>query len=225
MTTITIEQAYEKGWIAASKWAKRDDLVADIGSQAYVNERNLALAAPATAPELVGWPSPISIAALAKEVWGNPIPKEAYVFANLLKTALRTAFAAPATAPDTSESVVWKATSISGDTAHFGARSAAKAWARSGTVEAVPLRNLRLVPKPDAPCKTCESLARAVMMDQVSNDYAPSWHDAPTVPGLWVCREATTGNMQAFVVTDPDALNRNLDIDGRWYGPILEDKQ
>lgn len=34
MTTITIEQAYEKGWIAAAKWAKRDDLVADIGSQA-----------------------------------------------------------------------------------------------------------------------------------------------------------------------------------------------
>lgn len=53
---------------------------------------------------------------------------------------------------------------------------------------------------------------------------APVWHDAPTVPGLWVCREATTGNMQAFVVTDPDALNRNLGLEGRWCGPLPEDK-
>lgn len=51
MTTITIEQAYEKGWIAAAKWASRDDLIADIGSAAYTNDRDSALAAPATAPE------------------------------------------------------------------------------------------------------------------------------------------------------------------------------
>jgi len=55
MTTITIEQAYEKGWIAAAKWASRDDLVADIGSTAYMNDRDAALAAPATAPEQPAW--------------------------------------------------------------------------------------------------------------------------------------------------------------------------
>lgn len=42
--------------------------------------------------------------------------------------------------------VVYKATNITGDTAHFGERSAAVAWAKSGTVEAVPLKHLRLVP-------------------------------------------------------------------------------
>ena len=49
-------------------------------------------------------------------------------------------------ADDYTPSMVWKATSITGDTAHFGERSAAKAWARSGTVEPVPLKHLRLVP-------------------------------------------------------------------------------
>lgn len=51
----------------------------------------------------------------------------------------------------------------------------------------------------------------------------PSWHDAPNAPGLWVCRQAYTGNMQAFEVTDPDALNRTLGIEGRWFGPVPPD--
>lgn len=53
MTTITVEQAYEKGWIAAARWTNRDDLIADIGSAAYTNDRDSALSAPATAPEPV----------------------------------------------------------------------------------------------------------------------------------------------------------------------------
>jgi len=54
---------------------------------------------------------------------------------------------------------------------------------------------------------------------------APAWHYAPTVPGLWMCQQAYTGNMQAFEVTDPVALAMNLEIEGRWYGPIpMEDQ-
>lgn len=53
----------------------------------------------------------------------------------------------------------------------------------------------------------------------------PSWQDAPTVPGLWVCRQAITDNVQAYEVTDQMALNRNLKLKGQWYGPIPEDKQ
>ena len=52
----------------------------------------------------------------------------------------------------------------------------------------------------------------------------PAWHDAPTVPGLWVCRQAITDNVQAYEVTDQMALNRNLKLKGQWYGPIPEDK-
>jgi hypothetical protein len=54
---------------------------------------------------------------------------------------------------------------------------------------------------------------------------APAWHDAPTVPGLWVCRQAITDNVQAYEVTDQMALNRNLKLKGQWYGPIPEDRQ
>lgn len=39
-----LKKAYELGWIQASKWAKREDLIADIGSPAYVLEARAALA-------------------------------------------------------------------------------------------------------------------------------------------------------------------------------------
>jgi len=52
----------------------------------------------------------------------------------------------------------------------------------------------------------------------------PTWHDAPTCAGLWVCRQAITDNVQAYEVTDQMALNRNLKLKGQWYGPIPEDK-
>ena len=58
-----------------------------------------------------------------------------------------------------------------------------------------------------------------------STGQIPAWHDAPTVPGLWVCRQAITDNVQAYEVTDQMALNRNLKLKGQWYGPIPEDRQ
>lgn len=39
-----LKKAYELGWIQASKRAKREDLIADIGSPAYVLEAEAALA-------------------------------------------------------------------------------------------------------------------------------------------------------------------------------------
>ncbi len=64
---------------------------------------------------------------------------------------------------DDTPGVVWKATSLTGDTAHFGVRSAAKAWARSGSVEPVPVKHLRLVPPgtdcgPD--CRQCGMMCK-----------------------------------------------------------------
>ncbi len=40
-----LKKAYELGWIQASKWAEREDLIDDIGSPAYVREADAALAA------------------------------------------------------------------------------------------------------------------------------------------------------------------------------------
>lgn len=37
------EKAYEKGWISASTWANRGDLVSDIGSTAYLKDMNAAM--------------------------------------------------------------------------------------------------------------------------------------------------------------------------------------
>ena len=78
------------------------------------------------------------------------------------------------TAGDDTPGVVWKATSLTGDTAHFGERSAAKAWARSGTVEPVPLKHLRLVPLgtdcgPD--CRQCGMTCRRAR--QIDEQFAP----------------------------------------------------
>lgn len=36
--------AYEQGWASAARWANRDDLLADIGSKAYVDDREKGLA-------------------------------------------------------------------------------------------------------------------------------------------------------------------------------------
>ncbi len=53
---------------------------------------------------------------------------------------------------------------------------------------------------------------------------APQWHDAPTVPGVWICDEGdicytwTAHNIEILDQFDPgDGL--------RWYGPIPEDRQ
>ena len=39
-----LKKAYELGWIQASKWAEREDLIDDIGSPTYVREADAALA-------------------------------------------------------------------------------------------------------------------------------------------------------------------------------------
>lgn len=39
-----LKKAYELGWIQASKWAEREDLIADIGSPAYTKDADDALA-------------------------------------------------------------------------------------------------------------------------------------------------------------------------------------
>ena len=39
----TLEAAYAAGWCAAANWADREDLTADIGSEAYADERNMRL--------------------------------------------------------------------------------------------------------------------------------------------------------------------------------------
>ena len=77
---------------------------------------------------------------------------------------LRQAIAQP---EQESVACVYKATNHYGETAHFGVRSAAKAWAKNGTVKAVPIKNLKLVQKP---CLSCESLARTVMLDQTYHE-------------------------------------------------------
>ena len=44
----------------------------------------------------------------------------------------------------TDNTFVYKATSKAGDTCHFGVESAAKAWAKGGTVEAIKVREFKL---------------------------------------------------------------------------------
>lgn len=41
--TQELDKAYEAGWVEAACWAKRDDLVADIGSPAYIADREAHL--------------------------------------------------------------------------------------------------------------------------------------------------------------------------------------
>jgi hypothetical protein len=43
MTTQNLYEAYKKGWLAAARWANRDDLAADIGSVAYNADMYAAL--------------------------------------------------------------------------------------------------------------------------------------------------------------------------------------
>ena len=66
---------------------------------------------------------------------------------------------------------------------------------------------------------------RAALAASATAPAQPAWHDAPTAPGLWVCRQAITDNVQAYEVTDQMALNRNLKLKGQWYGPIPENTQ
>jgi hypothetical protein len=58
--------------------------------------------------------------------------------------------------------------------------------------------------------------------DDPAPSTAPAWHDAPTVPGVWICDEGdicytwTAHNIEILDQFDPgDGL--------RWYGPIPPD--
>ena len=46
-----LKKAYELGWIQASKWAEREDLIDDIGSPAYTKDADAALATQQTQVE------------------------------------------------------------------------------------------------------------------------------------------------------------------------------
>ena len=46
-----LKKAYELGWIQASKWAEREDLIDDIGLPTYVREAEAALAIQQTQPQ------------------------------------------------------------------------------------------------------------------------------------------------------------------------------
>ena len=52
----------------------------------------------------------------------------------------------------------------------------------------------------------------------------PAWHDAPTVPGLWMCNY---GDLSVATVNQPniDTFDPAYNTGGRWYGPIPEDSQ
>ena len=43
-----LEQAFDDGWRFCAKWARRDDLAADIGSKPYTEGRSICLAAIAS---------------------------------------------------------------------------------------------------------------------------------------------------------------------------------
>ncbi len=65
---------------------------------------------------------------------------------------------------------------------------------------------------------------RAALAAPATTPAQPAWHDAPTVPGVWICDEGdicytwTAHNIEILDQFDPgDGL--------RWYGPIPEDRQ
>lgn len=58
MTNVEqVNAAYEAGWLECACWAKRDDLIADIGSPAYIADReahtDTIIANGSAAPELL----------------------------------------------------------------------------------------------------------------------------------------------------------------------------
>ena len=71
---------------------------------------------------------------------------------------------------------------------------------------------------------TLEDKIRRSLAAPATAPAQPAWHDAPTVPGVWICDEGdicytwTAHNIEILDQFDPgDGL--------RWYGPIPEDRQ
>ena len=58
---------------------------------------------------------------------------------------------------------------------------------------------------------------------QAAKATCPAWHDAPTVPGIWLCDEGDI--CYTWTVNNIEILDKFDPVDGlRWYGPIQEDK-
>lgn len=54
---------------------------------------------------------------------------------------------------------------------------------------------------------------------------APAWHDAPTVPGLWITTDGQSRPAHWLVCRVADAAHEASQSakDERWYGPISPD--
>ena len=117
-----------------------------------------------------------------------------------LVNELRAALAAPATAP---EPVAWLA--------HY--------VGRSGVEQEYVSTDKTLADENDASGK-----ARPLYLHPPAT--APAWHDAPTVPGLWLCDEGDENPYRFTCHNVSIPLNPHLVGEGeRWYGPIPEDRQ
>jgi len=122
-----------------------------------------------------------------------------------LVNELRAALAAPATAPDLSA-------------AYIGAREDLAIWKKRALEAEETARQLTraLAEEVNGPTFMGEPVLPATARAQ------PAWHDAPTVPGVWICDEGdicytwTAHNIEILDQFDPgDGL--------RWYGPIPPD--
>jgi len=58
---------------------------------------------------------------------------------------------------------------------------------------------------------------------QAAKATCPAWHDAPTVPGLWVSDFSWMAQKLDRETVEFYAKNRSIPS-RRWYGPIPEDK-
>ena len=64
---------------------------------------------------------------------------------------------------------------------------------------------------------------RAALAAPATAPAQPAWHDAPTVPGIWLCDEGDI--CYTWTVNNIEILDKFDPVDGlRWYGPIQEDK-
>mgnify|MGYP003543230349 FL=1 len=60
---------------------------------------------------------------------------------------------------------------------------------------------------------------------QAAKATCPAWHDAPTVPGLWVHRQVVTGDTYLFDIIDPVMFTKNMNLRGRYYGPLPQEPE
>ena len=64
---------------------------------------------------------------------------------------------------------------------------------------------------------------RAALSAPATAPAQPAWHDAPTVPGLWVSDFSWMAQKLGRETVEFYAKNRSIPS-RRWYGPIPEDK-